>query len=523
LTKQEERLCKHLGRVRTLIPFLRRHRHEIFSDSFQAELEQMYRDTGAGKEPVAPALMAMASLLQDYLGVSDAEVVKLTAIDLTVQMVLGHLGQAETAFSQGAFSDFRARCIRFDMDRRMLERTVEICRATKEFDWRKLPKTLRVGIDSAPLEGSGRVEDTYNLLAHAARKVVGCVAELLGWDATEVCTTVGIPLLLAPSIKTALDIDWSSDEEKGEAIKRLTDQLTSLQKWLAAHLAQEMTKPPLKEPVDTLAHLLKQDLEPDPGGGGLRIREGVAKDRQISIEDPQMRHGRKNKNKLFNGFKQHIAADLDRGVVLSCAVTPANRPEGAAAPELKADIDRQRLTIGGLYIDRAYIKSDVVGQVLDEGGDIFCKAWMSRNGGLFPKALFKMNMRDRTITCPSGLQVAGFELGETVKFDAETCRTCPVRSLCTNARPETGRTLSIAADEPLQHRMRKLQQTKAGRMELRRRSGIEHRLARVTRRQGRRARYRGVRKNLFGLRRAATINNLQVLQRALETTDGKAA
>ena len=33
----------------------------------------MYRDTGEGKEPVAPALMAMALLLQAYVNVSDGE------------------------------------------------------------------------------------------------------------------------------------------------------------------------------------------------------------------------------------------------------------------------------------------------------------------------------------------------------------------------------------------------------------------------------------------------------------------
>jgi len=37
---------------------------EIFDDAFQAELEGMYRTTGAGEEPVPPALMAMVMLLQ---------------------------------------------------------------------------------------------------------------------------------------------------------------------------------------------------------------------------------------------------------------------------------------------------------------------------------------------------------------------------------------------------------------------------------------------------------------------------
>jgi hypothetical protein len=36
-----------------------------------------------------------------------------------------------------------------------------------------------------------------------------------------------------------------------------------------------------------------------------------------------MRHGRKSKSRRFNGFKRHIAADVDRGVILACAITPA--------------------------------------------------------------------------------------------------------------------------------------------------------------------------------------------------------
>jgi hypothetical protein len=526
LTKEEEAICKHLKRVRTLLVFLRRHRREIFDDDLQKELGSMYRDTGAGKEPVIPALMAMATLVQDYLAVSDAEMTKLTALDLSVRMVLDHLDERGAAFAQGTFTDFRHRLIRFDMDRRFLERTVEIAKRTKEFDWRKLPKTLRVGIDSAPLEGAGRVEDTFNLLGHAARKIVRCAAQLLGWKDERLCIEAGIPLLLEPSIKAALDIDWTDDEEKDDAIKRLTAELDSLQTWLEQRLPEEMKKPPLKEYVATLEQIRNQDLEPDPDGGGERIREGVAKERRVSVEDPEMRHGRKSKNKLFNGFKQHIAADLDRDVILAAALSAANRPEGEAAPALKADIDRQGLIISGAYIDRAYISSPVVKEILAEGGQVFCKPWMMKNGGLFSKTDFDFNLRDRTITCPSGLQTKHFELGTKVEFDADTCDQCPVRAMCTKSKSGTGRSVAIGKDEPLQQRMRKLLKTPSGRARLRRRSRIEHRLAHVTRRQGRRARYRGIRNNLFALRRAATIHNLQVLQRKLDppsTSTRKAA
>jgi len=515
LSDREKRLISRT-KSRKLLPFLRRYRSEILSDEFQAELESMYRDTGAGKEPISPGLMAMATLLHDYLGASDAEMVELTEVDLRVQMVLDLLGNENRAFSQGAFSDFRQRFIRAEMDRRLLERTVEIARRTKEFDWRKLPKTLRVGIDSVPLEGSGRVEDTFNLLGHAARQVVRCASQLLGWKEQRVCAEAGIPLLLAPSIKAALDIDWSDEEQKDGAIKLLTKQLDALQSWLEKRLAEELKKPPLKEHVATLEQIRNQDLEPDPKGGGERIREGVAHERRVSIEDPEMRHGRKNKNKLINGYKQHVAADLDRELILAAAVTPANRPEGEAAPALKRDIDRQGLVISGAYIDRAYVTSAMVKEILAEGGQVFCKPWMFKNGELFAKADFEINIRDRTITCPSGLQTLRFDLGMTVKFDAKTCDSCPVRSLCTKTQPGTGRSVTIGADEPLQQRMRKLLKTPAGRERFRRRSRVEHRLAHVTRRQGRRARYRGTRKNLFALRRAATVHNLQVLQRRLE-------
>src|SRR5260370_38246669 len=109
--------------------------------------------------------------------------VELTVVDLRVQRVLGCLECEEPAFSQGALQGFRERLIAADLDRRVLECTVELAKRTKAFDPRKLPKSLRVAIDSSPLEGTGRVEDTFNLLAHAATNVVRRAASLLGWTA----------------------------------------------------------------------------------------------------------------------------------------------------------------------------------------------------------------------------------------------------------------------------------------------------------------------------------------------------
>ena len=132
-TRQEQFLLKRLGRVRKLLGFLRLHRHELFDDAFQDELASMYRTTGAGKDARSPAMMAMAMLVQGYLGMSDAEMIELTVVDLRVQMVLGCLGAQAPPFSQGALQTFREPLIATDLDRRVLERTVELSKATNGY------------------------------------------------------------------------------------------------------------------------------------------------------------------------------------------------------------------------------------------------------------------------------------------------------------------------------------------------------------------------------------------------------
>jgi hypothetical protein len=264
-TRQEQFLLKRLTRTRKLFSFLRLHRSELFDGSFQDELELMYRDTGAGKEAVAPAVLAMVVLLQGYQGISDAEAVEMTVVDLRWQLVLDVLGATEPAFSQGALCAFRARLIEHDMDRRLLERTVELARRTKEFDWKRLPKDLRVAVDSMPLEGAGRVEDTINLLAHAARKAIVCVCALLNHSPGFVAYSGRAPLFAADhSIKRALDTEWSDAEQKAQALRDLARQVDSLERWILKHLPDQVDQPPLSGHLATLRQIREQDLEPEP-------------------------------------------------------------------------------------------------------------------------------------------------------------------------------------------------------------------------------------------------------------------
>ena len=156
LNEAEEFIASRLKRTGKLYVFLRRHRSELFDDAFQAELEAMYSDAPHGTAPLPPALLAMVTLLQAYQQSSDAAAVENAVFDRRWQMVLDGLDTEAPLFSQGVLVDFRLRLIEHDMDRRLVEKTVDLAKATGDFGY----KALRVALDSAPLwgaEGRGRL------------------------------------------------------------------------------------------------------------------------------------------------------------------------------------------------------------------------------------------------------------------------------------------------------------------------------------------------------------------------------
>jgi len=513
-SKKEQFILKRLNRVRALFGFLRTKRHLLFDDAFQEQLEGMYRQTGAGDPPRVPAMLCMVVLLQGYVGASDAEAVEMAVMDRRWQLVLDCLDVEEPPFSQGTLQAFRERMVEHGMDRILLERTVALVRegAVTTAEGQQLSKAVRVAIDSRPLAGAGRVEDTINLLGHAARNIVKIVAKLTDRTPEEICRKAGIPLLLSPSIKAGLDIDWSDPRQKIQAIQIVERQVASLERWVEKHL-DDVIERPLQPYLDAITTVRNQDLE-HTEKDGVRIRQGVAVDRRISINDAEMRHGRKSKSKRFDGYKEHVAYDLDGHAILACAVTPANRPEEEGAAPIGKDITQQGFTISEVHVDRAYVNSPLVATVQGEGGTVFAKPWALRaiKPGLFSKADFRIDLRTETITCPAG-EVEQFEPGETVHFDPEVCGACPLRANCTQAASGKGRSLSIAKDEAQQNKFRRLQETSPGRAALRERVAVEHSLAHIAARKGGHARYIGVRKNLFDLRRASAIQNLEEVHR----------
>ena len=108
-----------------------------------------------------------------------------------------------------------------------------------------------------------------------------------------------------------------------------------------------------------------------------------------------------------------------------------------------------------MYIDRAYVSSLVVDDLLKAKGKVFAKPWEVRavRPGMFTKRNFNIDLQTGTITCPEG-QVEPFEPGNTVELEPEACGACPRRDKCTTAASGRGRAVSIAEDEAVQKRFR---------------------------------------------------------------------
>jgi hypothetical protein len=330
-----------------LFLFLREHRHEIFDEAFQEELSEIYRESKLGRPPVPPARLALATILQAYSGVSDDEAMEAMVMDRRWQLVLDCMGANEPPFSKYTLVNFRKALIEHDLDRRLVERTVAVARRRGGFSSRR----LRGALDSSPLWGAGRVEDTYNLLGHALKKALGVIASQQGRGLAEVAEQAGASVVADPrSLKAALDCDWDDAQERAMALGRVLEALDAVEEYLERASGGEA-----EAQIGIARRVREQDVKETPGEAPELIR-GVARERLISVEDPQMRHGRKSKSARFRGYKRHVLRDLDTGLVRAVGLTPANAPEATATEEIARDLAHQEdAVLSELHIDRAYL------------------------------------------------------------------------------------------------------------------------------------------------------------------------
>src|SRR2546425_8161260 len=234
LSQQEEQIVKKIRKAKLFV-FLRKHRHELLDEAFQQELASLYRKAERGQQPVAPAMLALALILEAYTGVSDDEVIEATVMDRRWQLVLDCLDTEQAPFSKGTLVAFRQRLIEAHMDRRLVERTIEIAAQSQAFGSR----VLRAALDSSPLWGAGRIEDTCNLVGHALKKVMRVVADQQGRDLAEVASEAGTELVYGSSLKAALDRDWDQQVQKDEALTLVLQVLHTVDAWVQQLIDQE--------------------------------------------------------------------------------------------------------------------------------------------------------------------------------------------------------------------------------------------------------------------------------------------
>jgi Transposase domain (DUF772) len=264
LSPEEQKIAVRTQKGRKFFVFLRTIRHELLDADFQQTLAKSYSPEPGGKAPVEAGILALATLLQAYCHVGDRDAVELTVMDKRWQLVLDCLGAEQPPFSQGTLLNFRKRLIAHNLDKTLLERTVALAEKIGGFGARQ----LRAALDSTPLFGAGRVEDTFNLLGHALRKAVELAAQELDTSAGAIMADAGLLLVGHSSLKAALDLDWGASTARERALRLVLEEVERWKQWLEQQQSLSAHEPPIR----TYAALLTRSSAGNATCEPLRMR-----------------------------------------------------------------------------------------------------------------------------------------------------------------------------------------------------------------------------------------------------------
>ena len=200
----------------------------------------------------------MVTILQAYTGASDDEAIESLLMDKRWQLVLDCLDCQKSPLGKGTLVRFRQKMIRRRLDRRLIERTVELAQQTKEFGTAK----LRAALDSSPLWGAGKVEDTINLLGHALKKVLKVCAAEQGREVAAIATEAGASILNGSSVKEQLDVNWDLEDERSRALSKVLEALEAVENWVVQE-DQTQTKIPetAHQNLKVVRQIEAQDVE----------------------------------------------------------------------------------------------------------------------------------------------------------------------------------------------------------------------------------------------------------------------
>jgi hypothetical protein len=360
-------------------------------------------------------------------------------------------------------------------------------------------------------------------------------------------------------------IDWDDAAAKQALVSDLVNDALAVLAGLTGPGAPERDAI-AADALGLLALVAGQDVEPaedsDGTDGRWRIARKVAGDRVISTVDRQARHTRKGKSRRRDGFRGHVAAEPETGLITDCEMTMAAGPGSTDAENGVKMTARDRFTgtpsgtgpgeepgaetgtrdgagpdadgpqgagaadaqqAGGLevYGDSAYGSGEARAAYRDGGHGTVIKPGPLRPAvpGGFTLDDFTIDEHAGTVTCPAGL-TRPMSPARTVTFGA-ACAGCPLRGRCTTAKD--GRSMTIHPHEDLLRAARAQARTGAFKKAYPTRSAIERIIAWTATQNGHRIRlrYHGATRNDAWLHtRCAAINLRTLLRHGLARRDG---
>jgi hypothetical protein len=519
-------LAGHLVPAGSMFAFLAAHRAEVFPDTDYADL---FSPPGVGRPSLPATQMAAVMALQALCDYSDRETAEAVRFDVRWKAAIG-APLDDPGFDPSSLVYWRQRLARSERPHRVNDAVRKIVEQTGVLKGRR-----RRAVDSTILADAVATQDTVTQLVSAIRRVgrevPGAREKIAEACSGQDYSTPGKP-----------KIDWDDPQAKDALVSALVTDANAL---VAAFKDAELEEP-ASSAVALLALVAGQDVEPAGGSDGRdgrwRIARKVAEDRVISVNDPGARHTRKSPEARRDGYRAHVAADPQTGIITDEKLTKAAGTENSDAAvaaefvESEAaagqaggtgmasghDGDHDGASGGQLawYGDSAYGTGDLRQAIAEAGHQAVIKPWPLKPAieGGFTHDDFTIDTAARTVTCPAGI-TRHITAHNAVIFGT-ACRNCPLRQRCTTAKD--GRTLHLHEHEGL------LRAARAGWAGLRRdymthRPHVERTIAQIATWRGRRLklRYRGVtRNNAWLKRRTAAINLRNLLSRGLARQDG---
>jgi hypothetical protein len=499
-------LVGHLVPEGSMFEFLAGHRRDLFPDG---EFEDLF-GSGRGRPSIPASVMASVLVLQTLHDFSDRETAEAARCDLRWKVATG-MALDHKGFDASTLVYWRRRLAKSERPDRINDAVKQVTEQTGILRGRR-----KRAVDSTILADAVATQDTITQLISAIRRVgrqVPGAAEQIA----AVCTGHDYSRPDKPRI------DWDDPDAKDALVSALVNDANAL----VAALSDAELEGDAEFALALLALVAGQDVEPAEGSDGTdgrwRIVRGVAPDRVVSMVDPEARHTRKSPENRRDGYRAHVAADPETGIITDEQLTKAAGTENSDPAVAEKFLDNEDDTCQW-YGDSAYGTGDFRGAIDDTDADeavIKPKPLQAPVEGGFTVDDFTVDEQAGTVGCPAG-HTRPISRTRVATFGA-LCRDCPLRERCTKSK--TGRKIVLHPRDDL---LRQARRDWADKPELRDkyrkfRPNVERVISQVASRGGRRLklRYRGTTKNNAWLtRRTAGLNLRNLVGRGLTRTAG---